>query len=86
MADPHEYDQQGVIVRKNVNADNQAGDPEEATPVTGRPADKPPANSTLAERAKAAGRGKAVKGGDAENKAMDSAETETKARPRVKRA
>ena len=60
MAYPHETDDAGVVTKKNVNADNQAGEPEKAQAVTGRANDTPMtsekpaiANSTFAERAKA---------------------------------
>lgn len=58
MAYPHEVDDTGVVVKKNPEADNQAGDPEKAEAVTDRPNDVPLvtpqpalANSTFASRA-----------------------------------
>lgn len=58
MAYPHEVDDSGVVTRKNVNADNQAGDPVQADTVTGRANDlgsvtQEPAlaNSTFRDRA-----------------------------------
>lgn len=79
MAYPHETDDTGVVIRKNPNADQAAGDPEEAQAVTGRANDlgsvtpKPALdNSTFAARAKARqqSRTKAVEGDEAENKAV----------------
>ena len=51
MAYPHEVDEAGVVTAKNVNANQQAGDPVEAQAVTGRANDPVPANSTFRERA-----------------------------------
>jgi hypothetical protein len=78
MAYPHETDENGVVVRKNVDADQAAGDPEEVQAVTGRANDlgsvtpKPALeNSTFASRAKARQPAtKAVEGDEAENKAV----------------
>lgn len=90
MVYPHEVDEKGVVVRKNVNADKQAGDPEAAAPVTGRPNDLPVeerkpalANSTLAERrrrreSEAEAQAKAVDSGDVENKAVGTPRTKRK--------
>lgn len=80
MAYPHEVDDAGVVVRKNVDADNQAGDPTEVQAVTGRANDlksskQEPAlaNSTFASR------GKAVSPSQAENKAVGGLDSMTKA-------
>jgi hypothetical protein len=88
MVYPHEVDEAGVVVRKNVNADNQAGDPEEAEAVTGRPNDLPIteqkpalANTTMADRKRATSR-KAISPAEAENKAVGAAETKTAGRRR----
>jgi hypothetical protein len=79
MAYPHETDETGVVTRKNVDADQAAGDPEEVQAVTGRANDlgsvtpKPALdNSTFAARAKArqSATTKAVEGDEAENKAV----------------
>lgn len=88
MAYPHETDDAGVVTKKNVNADNQAGEPEKAQAVTGRANDTPMtsekpaiANSTFAERAKAAKKPAAKKAVDddtAENKTMSSTRTRKK--------
>lgn len=70
MAYPHEVDESGVVTKKNVNADNQAGDPEEAEAVTGRPNDyalvtnEPAlANTTFADR-------KAIRSSEVEDKSV----------------
>ncbi|MCA1572421.1 MAG: hypothetical protein LC798_19395 [Chloroflexi bacterium] len=72
MAYPHERDESGVVTTKNVNADNQAGDPEEAQAVTGRPNDTAPENSTFASRTTTTTETttKAVESDEAENKAV----------------
>lgn len=91
MANPHETDESGVVVNKNPDADNQAGEPEEAQAVTGRPndlkiTDQKPAleNSSFAARRKAreAAEKKAVSSTEAENKAVASAETKSGGRKR----
>lgn len=61
MAYPHKVDEQGVVTEKNPDAGQPAEPPVEAPAVTGRPADDPTANSTFAERAKAARDGKPLK-------------------------
>lgn len=57
MAYPHEIDDAGVVTAKNINANNQAGDPDEAVAVTGREPDQAPENTTFADRKSMAGRG-----------------------------
>lgn len=66
MAYPHEVDDAGVVIRKNVNANQGAGEPREKTSVTGRPSDQAPDNTTFADRKSMQGRG-------AENKGVSSA-------------
>jgi hypothetical protein len=75
MAYPHETDESGVVIRKNVNADNQAGDPEEQVAVTGRENDLgsvtndyPVKNTTFADR-------KAMSSAQTENKAVSASKT-----------
>ena len=77
MAYPHETDDAGVVTKKNVNADNQAGEPVESQAVTGRPNDVAPENSTLSSRraerlAAEKPAAKAVDSGRAQNKAVES--------------
>lgn len=75
MAYPHEVDDSGVVITKNVNANNQAGDPEEAQAVTGRANDlgsvtnEPTvANSTFRDRAE----NRMVSGTEAQTKDLSS--------------
>ena len=63
MAYPHEVDDSGVVIRKNINADQAAGDPVEGTAVTGRPNDVAGANTTFADR-------KAMAASSVENKSV----------------
>ncbi len=76
MAYPHETNEDGVVTRRNPNADQAAGDPEEAQTVTGRANDlgsvtpKPALeNSTFGARSQARNpRTKAVQ--EAEDKSV----------------
>ena len=68
MAYPHEVDDAGVVVTKNINANNQAGDPDEAEAVTGREPDTAPENTTFADR-------KAMASSSVENKSVSSSLT-----------
>lgn len=84
MAYPHDTDDAGVVTRKNPNADQAAGDPEEAQAVTGRANDlgsvtsKPALeNSTFASRRRGTTT-KAVEDDDAENKAVRKSSTKKK--------
>ena len=71
MAYPHETDDAGVVTTKNVNANQQAGDPVEAVAVTGREPDQAPDNTTFADR-------KAMSSSRVENKAVGGFDAMTK--------
>lgn len=68
MAYPHEVDDSGVVVTKNINANQAAGDPEEAAAVTGREPDTAEENTTFGSR-------KAISGRQVENKSVSSSMT-----------
>lgn len=68
MAYPHEVDDSGVVTQKNINANQAAGDAEEAEAVTGREADTAPVNSTFRDRAE----NRMVSGDQTDSKSVSS--------------